>query len=322
MDRFWYRVSLVVLALSWLSMLATSLPADPELDAYLTLDHADVMTGSGFALAMNQEAVDAEPYTPIRIEMRLDTRWRHVRKFDGPIGHLVGPDQRAPIERDEYGERAFIVRMEDECSQACVRDYEIEIASGVSLPPDAEWYVTARIIFPEGTELGYSGLVAFERDSGNRVITSETVGHFLPDRGVLLTSQDPDATQHLELVVDRWGIPDAEPSAQGEIPLEWQGGALKVTASQEDALAEVHIALEGRKDVLLELSHDARFTVPFEVICETPECRAEARVSFELIRGDWMLLDWSNMVPGLRTVPGDEWFNGWELRRRDPDVDE
>ena len=325
--------SLAVLITGSLAMVATSNSPNDTIDSTLdfSLDGLEEADGRLF-VALNGPAASGDVSSPLEI-----TVWAPIPKDARPA-----PGESAALLTTDSGEvietkRGDAIGLEvsappgfvpyhltwtpDSCSDACVLGATLEIAvADEEELAEQLLYAKAEIKYAgEDSVPDFSGLI-LGLGEGPDVLTSNTdetpfQSTFLPRRGVFLSSDHPETTQALELRIPREEIPIVHAQPGDSVDLVWKGGAMQVVPSDRDISGTV-VMTPGKKEPLtiaIGLT-PPEFEVPFTVECGVKLCLSTLDVSFSLEEGDWVVLDWSNYVPGLRTVEGDEWFNGWKLQ--------
>jgi hypothetical protein len=212
-----------------------------------------------------------------------------------------------------------------------MRSARLAVGDKPKLPPGTALQLSASIVYQFGeAPPENAGIVLALREGGNpQLLTSNTVGDLLPGRGILLTPDQPRAHQTLELEIPRSAIPIESGTEIATAELVWKGGALQTLAASPETTARVVIAPEGLDRLTVSVNGnipvhrsngtaDVRFDVPFVVTCEQERCFSDLEADFELLGGPWLILDWSNYIPGLRTKEGDVWVRGWHLRTVEP----
>lgn len=287
-------------------------------------------------VAVNEAAAsDPKPRKPLEIDVSISVPKQLVDSRRAPSASLIVP--KSEVLRLVPGLVADgLVRFElswvpGPCREACVHTAHLAVVGTRNLPPDTTWDVSAEIVYEprEDSEPENAGLVLGLREDGNpELITSNTVGELFPGRGVLLTAAKSQAHQSLELEVPRSAIPVESGTDVVTAELVWKGGALQTLAATPETVArvvlrperldEIVVSVEGNLPVdVVDGTADVRFEVPFVVTCDQERCFAGLEAQFQLLKGPWLVLDWSNYIPGMRTRMGDVWVRGWHLRAVD-----
>jgi hypothetical protein len=328
-ERVRRLASLTVLAVAWASIVATS--DDPPDDALWEqmlvpvdrLGDKDVH----LVIAMNQAAASYHsPDVPLQVEMRIQTQELAPKRFEGTF---VNPDGRTVNLRLSEKPYEPILNLEPAwvpppCDRACVNTGQLTLSGLSGLPASTMLEFYASVAFDQGSDSvpeGSALAMAIIRDRAS-LITSNTLGGAFPAEGVLLTTADPQIRQSLALEMDRSAIPGLDPSAS-TVELLWKGGAMQTLPASAGTVAAITFSPAGHAPVsvsidgtlpVVEGQADARFQVPFRVTCDQEACSSPLVIEYELHQGDWIFIDWSNYIPGMRTEEEDEWVQGWRVR--------
>jgi hypothetical protein len=290
--------------------------------------------------AVNDAAAsDRKPVEPLKVDLSVLIPKRAVDSGKTPSISLIPatgevlPLQAGPADEDKLVsfELSWIP---DPCRDACIHSARLVVEGIRDLPAHTTWEISAQIVYQRGEDSvpENAGLVVgLHQDGTADLLTSNTgLGDLVPRRGILLTSARPYAHQTLQLVVPRGAIPPDYIAETGEADLVWRGGALRTLAASTETTAGVILSPEGLDQFtvpvegtidLVEGTAGVGFEVPFVVACGPELCTSVMEVDFELVEGPWVVLDWSNNVPGIRTKEGDVWVQGsWHLRLLEPQV--
>jgi hypothetical protein len=210
------------------------------------------------------------------------------------------------------------------CDRARISTAQLTLSGLSALPASTMLEFSASVTFDRGKDSAPEGsalAMAIIRDRAS-LITSNTIGGVFLAEGVLLTTADPETRQSLVLEMDRRAIPDLDPSTS-TVELLWKGGAMQTLPASAETVAAmtfrpasqtpVSVSLDGTLPVV-EGGADERFQVPFRVTCDQEVCSSPLVIEYELREGDWVFIDWSNHIPGMRTEEDDEWVQGWRIR--------
>ena len=330
--------SLLLLAVGWMAIVATSPPVPKDtLSADMRFSSEAIKGGDTELIAgVNAAAIsDQHPVEPLRVDLSvLIPKSANFRK--APSVSLIpatGEVLRLHPSPPEGELETFALSWTPgTCPEACIHSARLIVEDTRDLPPSTTWVMSAEIVYQRGKDSvpENAGLVlGLREDETADLLTSNTPpGDLLPSRGVLLSSAHPYAHQTVELEVPRSAIPSDHIADSGEANLVWRGGALRILAASTETTGrvmvkptgvdQVDVAVEGTVD-LVDGTGGIAFEVPFVVLCGQDLCVTDMEVDFELVEGAWLVLDWSNNVPGIRTEEGDIWVQGpWHLRLVEP----
>jgi hypothetical protein len=328
-ERVRRLASIAVLTVAWGSIVATS--EDPPDDVLWEqmLVPVDRLADRDVRLvvAMNQAAASYQsPDVPLQIEMRIHTQELAPKRFEGAI---VLPDGRTVNLRLSEEPYEPILQLKPawvppRCDRACISTAQLTLSGLRALPASTMLEFYASVTFDRGKDSAPEGsalAMAVIRDRAS-LITSNTIGGVFPAEGVLLTTADPETRQSLVLEMDRSAIPGLDPSTS-TVNLLWKGGAMQTLPASAETVAAMTFRPAGQAPVAVPVDGslpvvdgqaDARFQVPFRVTCDQEVCSSPLQIEYELREGDWVFIDWSNYIPGMRTEEDDEWVQGWRIR--------
>jgi hypothetical protein len=325
--------SLLFLAVGWVAIVATS-PALPRTTLSTELHFSNGALEGGeveLIAAVNAEAASAQPFEPLKVDLSMLIPKGAVDLGRGPSVSLMLPTGAAlplkPGPPQDDLETFELPWTPEACLEACIRSARLIVEDASELPTHALWVMSATIRYQEEDEVPENaGLALGIRpvDGADLLTSNAPPGDLLPTRGILLTSAQPQAHQTLELEIPRSAIPSDHVAGSGEASLVWRGGALRILAASSDTAAHVIIKSKGANQVDIPVSGHidlvqgiagVSFEMPFVATCGPDVCLTHIEVDFELVEGPWLVLDWSNNTPGIRTAEGDIWVQGpWHLR--------
>jgi hypothetical protein len=321
-------VSLLLLAVGWVSIVATSRSVNDRLATTLKVPGAALGDGDVELIVAENDAAasDQEPAQPLKVDVSASMPQVDADPevaASASLTLVTGEElrmRRGPPRDD--GLAGFVISwMPDPCAAACIHTATLSVNTR-PLSPLTTWDVTASIVYRSGensTPKDSGLVVGLRRDGSSDLLTSNTAAGLLPS-GVLLTPAEPEAHQTLEMEVPRSAIP----VQQGDTAeLVWKGGALRTLPASAEAkalvivtpqgLGPVTVPVDGTGGIVSGTSH-VGFEVPLVLVCDASRCVADLQADFELQEGSWLVLDWSNDVSGVRTMEGDVWIAGWHLR--------
>lgn len=306
-------------------MVATSKSRNNTLNALMEFSLADVEQANGhFFVALTEGAASGEVSGPLEVTVSAAVPVDARTRLGKPVATLT-TDTGLAIEMKPDREDAEGGYIPYElswtpvpCADACIRTASLDVVdedlvAGYELIAKAEIGYVGEDSVPDFASL------AVGLGDGSEVLTSNTVATpfqpaFLPRRGVFLSTALPETSQALELRVPREEIPVVDAQAGDSVDLVWAGGAMRIVPADPDVSVTVTLAAEGKTPVTVPIRPaPPLFEVPFTVECGVQWCTTTLDVGFALHEGDWAVLDWSNAVPGLQTVEGDD-IDGWKVR--------